>query len=117
VFSLLEMALVAIRVERGRVTRGPKDLVAELRARGKTRRRRSRVERQRLRRAIRLVDRCFPSGGNCYRRTLIEIAMDAGAASEPLHMGVQAGGGPNSGHAWLESWPDGDGCYDAEFIV
>jgi len=66
---------------------------------------------------IRLVDRCFPSGGNCYRRVLIEIGMDAGAAAERLHLGLRADGGLNSGHAWLESAPGRLDPYDAEFVV
>jgi hypothetical protein len=55
---------------------------------------------------IRLVDRLFPGGANCYRRTLLEIALDAGAAEERLFLGLKEQGGPASGHAWLESWPD-----------
>jgi len=75
------------------------------------------VARERLRRTIRFVDRLFPSGPNCYRRTLTEIALDAGAAAEPVHMGLQANGGPRSGHIWLASAPDGAGRYDAEFVL
>ena len=114
---LLEAAAVAIRVEMDRARRGPKDLVPKLRARGATRPCRNEVERRRLQRTIGVVDRCFPLGGNCYRRALIEIAMDAGAAAEPLHMGLRADGGPNSGHAWLESARGGAERYDAEFVV
>jgi hypothetical protein len=73
--------------------------------------------RTKLQRLIRFVDRLFPSGPNCYRRALIEIAMDAGAAAEPLHMGLQAEGGLNSGHAWLASSSDPSRSYDAEFVV
>jgi hypothetical protein len=43
--------------------------------------------------------------------------MDAGAAREPLHMGLNAEGGPRSGHAWLASSPDRPAHYDAEFVV
>jgi hypothetical protein len=66
---------------------------------------------------IRFVDSLFPSGPNCYRRALVEIAMDAGAAAEPLHMGLLADGGLNSGHAWLDSAADPTRSYDAEFVV
>jgi hypothetical protein len=47
----------------------------------------------------------------------MEIALDAGAAKEPVHMGLKAHGAPNSGHVWLASAPDGDGGYDAEFVA
>ena len=114
--ELFEVTAVAIRVDRARVRRGPRDLVPELRARG-ARRTRSQPGRAQLRRMIRVVDRCFPSGANCYRRALIEIAMDASAAAEPLRMGLKADGGPNTGHAWLESAPEQLDRYDAEFVV
>jgi hypothetical protein len=57
----------------------------------------------RLARAVRLVDRLFPSGPNCYRRALLEAALDAGAAHEPLMMGFRTVGGTCEGHAWLGS--------------
>jgi hypothetical protein len=108
---------VAIAANRARVERGPARLLAELRARGSARRARDASGRQALRRIIAFVDRCFPSGENCYRRVLIEIAMDAGAASEPLHLGLRAHGGKDSGHAWLGVASGRVGNYDAEFVV
>jgi hypothetical protein len=72
-------------------------------------------ERLQLKRLIRIVDRLFPSGPNCYRRALVEIAMDPDAASEPLHLGINAGKNLASGHAWLESSPDKGPGYQAEF--
>jgi hypothetical protein len=115
--TLLETAFIGVKVEWGRKSLGPQDLVPRLRARGSRRPWRDEAGRLRLRRAIRFVDRWFSSGGNCYRRVLIEIAMDAGAATEPLHLGLQTDGGPNSGHAWLGSVRDGEERYDAEFVV
>lgn len=58
--------------------------------------------RLRLRRLIRLVDRVIP-GSNCLRRVLWEIASDAGAAQEKVSFGFVHGGGPESGHVWLQS--------------
>lgn len=113
----LEVAILAVRVNRDRSHRGPEDLVRALRLRGAKLRTRTETERARLQRLVRFVDSLFPSGPNCYRRALVEIAMDAGAAAEPLHMGLQADGGFNSGHAWLESSPDPSRSYDAEFVV
>ena len=113
----LEVAILALRVNRSRKRRGPQELVHSLRLRGAQCRPRSATERSVLRRIIRFVDSLFPSGPNCYRRALIEIATDAGAAKEPLRMGLAAEGGRNSGHAWLASSPDPDRRYDAEFSV
>jgi hypothetical protein len=59
--------------------------------------------RDRLRRAIAIVDRFMPGGGNCLRRSLLEMSLDGGAARERLLAGFKAGGGLASGHAWLES--------------
>jgi hypothetical protein len=64
---------------------------------------RSMEARERLRRAIAAVDRCMPGGGNCLRRSLLEMTLDAGAANERLLAGFKAGGAAASGHAWLES--------------
>jgi hypothetical protein len=115
--ELLQVAVVAIAANRSRGTVPPAELVSSYRARGAGRPAREKAARERLRRTIRFVDRLFPSGPNCYRRTLTEIALDSGAAAEPLHMGLQAGGGPRSGHIWLASAPDGAGRYDAEFVL
>src|SRR5689334_5539606 len=101
--DLAEVLWVALSVEKGRTSVGPAQLVKGLRARGARRGARDVADRLRLRRAIEIVDRRFPSGPNCYRRALIEIAMDAGAAAEPLHMGLKSHGEPGSGHAWLAS--------------
>jgi hypothetical protein len=63
---------------------------------------------------IAAADRRFPDGGNCFRRALLEMSLDAGAAQERLCLGLKAAGGPRSGHAWLSSWPDAAnaGTYD-----
>jgi hypothetical protein len=114
--DLALVLLTSVRVQLWRSRRGPAPLVAELRARGARRRRRNAVERESLRRVIGAVDRCFPSGGNCYRRALVEIAVDGGAAAEPLHLGFRAGGRPQSGHAWLGAGGDGQ-RYDAELVL
>jgi hypothetical protein len=108
---------VALSVDRRLRRVVPRKLIASVRARGATCVRRDPAARARLRRAIRFVDRLFPSGPNCYRRVLMEIALDAGAAAEPIHMGLQADGRPKSGHIWLESAPDGAGRYDAEVVA
>jgi hypothetical protein len=89
---------------------------AELRRRGAVQRQRALPERERLRRAIAMLDRRLPGGPNCVRRSLLEIRLDAGAARERLFAGFRRGGGPGSGHAWLESDPVTD-RYDAVVTV
>jgi hypothetical protein len=117
VTEMFEVASVALMVELRRRTWAPEELLAKLRERGHRSPSRDKANRLRLRRAIRLLDRCFPPGPNCYRRVLMEIAMDAGAAGEPLHLGLQKKGSPASGHAWLGSNRDSTERYDAEFVV
>jgi hypothetical protein len=115
--ALARVAAALPAIERGRLGEGPEPLVARLRERGRAARRRDEAERAGLRRAIALVDRFMPGGGNCYRRVLLEIALDAGAAAEPLHLGLQKGGGPNTGHAWLGDHKGNDVRYDVELTV
>ena len=55
---------------------GAAPLIERLRARGARGARRSDPEREDLRRAIRFVDGRFPDGGNCFRRVLLEVALD-----------------------------------------
>jgi Transglutaminase-like superfamily len=103
----LGRVLVALPfVEFGRVTFGPSRILPRLRRSAERCRRRPPPERGTLRRVIAAVDARLPGGGNCYRRALLEIVIDAGAAEEKLYMGLKTHGGPRSGHAWLASWPD-----------
>lgn len=77
---------------------------------------RSPEARVRLRRLINAVDRRLPGGGNCVRRALLEISLDGDFARERLFAGLRSGGGPKSGHAWLES-NSHDGVYDAVITI
>jgi hypothetical protein len=105
-------------VERGRRSRGPAFLLNDLRARGSRGVIRTPRESARLAKIVRLVDACFPGGGNCYRRALLEIAIDPHAAAQPLRLGLRSGGGPRSGHAWIGIDNEAAaGRYDAEFSV
>src|SRR6185312_10245741 len=115
--DLLSVLLFSVRVNRSRRRVGPQQLVAALRARGQSCPKRSPQQRSRLRALIHRVDRLFPSGTNCYRRALVEIGLDAGAAAEPMYLGLRAGGGKNSGHAWLSSDAGTSDKYDATFVV
>jgi hypothetical protein len=88
-------------IEWDRHRKGPGPLVERLRARGRRAITRGPGERQRLRRLITAVDARLPGEPNCYRRSLLELTLDAGAAQEPLRLGLRVPGGPRSGHAWL----------------
>jgi len=116
---VLEMARVCAalpRVELERRLRGPGVSVPALRERGRACRERDARERAVLHRAIAAVDARLPGGGNCYRRVMLEIRLDRGAASERVSLGIDARGGPGSGHAWLGDGPSDDGR-DYESII
>ena len=114
---LLDLARVLVqlpRVEVGLRLHGPKPLVQRMRARGRERTERAAPERARLRRAIGWLDARLPGGDNCYRRVLLEIALDRGAAGEPFRMGIDKRGGTRSGHAWLGDERGARPRYDVE---
>jgi hypothetical protein len=86
----------AVDVARKRET--PDHVLAAMRARGlATNRRRGPIGRARLRRAIGWVDAL--GGASCYRRILLESALDAGAARETVVFGLDVG---RTGHVAFE---------------
>jgi len=99
--DLVRVLGVLPAVEWGRRREGPGPLVERLRSRGRRARRRAPDAHEDLRRIIRVVDRCLPGEPSCYRRALLEMSLDAGAAEAPLRLGLRVPGGPRSGHAWL----------------
>lgn len=117
VVSLVDLARVLFAlpgVELARKVQGPGPLVGRLRLKGARRAARTEVQRRRLHATIAAIDARLPGGGNCYRRALLEIALDRDAAAEPLFMGLTSEGGPKSGHAWLGAdASDSDRRYDA----
>lgn len=86
------------RVERARQKAGPAALAAAMRLLSEGAPHRDPVERARLRGTIASCDRMVPFGAGCYRRALLEMALDAGAAEEPLVLGLRRHG---LGHAWV----------------
>jgi hypothetical protein len=82
----------------------------------RNRRARSADGRARLKRVIAMVDARLPDGGNCVRRALLEMSLDPTSARERLFAGLRHGGGPRSGHAWLESDSTRE-SYDAVIAV
>jgi hypothetical protein len=105
-------------VEYQRRTLSLHQAVARARRSGGKLRTRTSHARQILRRFIFAVDRYVPGGPNCVRRALLEIRLDGAAARENLFAGFKSGGGPRSGHAWLESdrRPAG-GAFDATTVL
>jgi hypothetical protein len=83
-----------------------------LRKRAEHARERDPSRRRALRRAIAWGDGCL--GSNCLRRALLEIALDRGAAREPVHMGLKLQGTEPTGHAWLGEAESSSG-YDCTF--
>jgi hypothetical protein len=107
--SALVRSVAALpRIEGDRRALSLHDAVARARRRARRHVARGAEAREALRRAIGIVDRLIPGGPNCVRRSLLEISLDAGAAHEHLFAGFKAGGGPKSGHAWLESHQNTD---------
>jgi len=94
-----------LRMEAVRRLYGPKPAVGFARRIGLTRQTRVYEDRKRLRSAVAWLDRKLFLVPNCYRRVLLEISRDAGAANEKVLMGFRAGFAPGSGHVWLESDP------------
>jgi hypothetical protein len=83
-----------------------------MRARGATATARGPIGRARLRRAIGWVDALAPGGANCYRRALLEIALDAGAARETVVFGLDVG---RTGHIAFEDREER--TFDVSFAV
>lgn len=101
--ELVRIACVLPFVEAGTRLTGPRRLVPLARRVGAGRRTRDLRARAELRRLIGGLDARLSGSSRCYRRVLIEIALDRGAASEKVHLGLHATGGERSGHAWLAS--------------
>jgi len=102
-FELLRVIIALPAVESTRRKVGFGRAVSAMRARGAHRLQRGSRQRISLQRAIVWLDSRIPGGTNCYRRVLLELSLDAGAASEPVLIGLNPRGGPGSGHVWLAS--------------
>lgn len=89
-------------VERQRLRAAPAEAIAWARARGARGPRRGLLGRARLEHAIAWVDAAVPTGPSCYRRTLLETALDRGAAEEKIALGLDVGA---TGHAWIVPTP------------
>jgi hypothetical protein len=102
------------RVQRWMRDFGPERAIEAARARGRHAKRHAAGERRALRWAVAWVDAFSPGRGGCYRRTLLEIALDSGAAEETVFLGLDVG---KTGHAWLASAADEQRPFDVVFEV
>lgn len=103
---------VVALADRARARLTPERAIAEMRARGARERVRGAVGRARLHRAIGWVDALSPGGASCYRRTLVELALDGGAAREPIVFGLDVG---KTGHVAFKDREDR--TFDVAFEV
>lgn len=99
------------QVERARRKAGPAELAATMRLLSEGAPHRAPLERARLRSTIAWCDQVVPFGAGCYRRALLEMALDAGAAQEPLVLGLRRRG---LGHAWVGA-ADTEESFDTVF--
>ncbi len=98
-------------VDAGRKHETPEHVLAAMRQRGlATERSRGPIGRARLRRAIGWVDAL--GGASCYRRILLESALDAGAARETVVFGLDVG---RTGHVAFENREER--TFDVSFAI
>ncbi len=99
--ELLRVLLVLRGAETARRFPGIQQLLLAIRSGARRLPERTPWARRNLRRAIAWVDSLLPGGPNCYRRVLLEMMLDRGAASEPVCMGFLSDGDKLTGHVWL----------------
>ncbi len=110
-----EMARVVAlvrEVDERRASETPARVLERMRARGVGAACRGPIGRARLRRAIGWVDAFVPGAANCYRRVLLEIALDAGAARETIVFGLDVG---STGHVAFEGREER--AFDVAFAI
>jgi hypothetical protein len=112
--DVIRVALRLPRVERWR-SLGPQAATAVAREIGRRAQVRSPRSRARLRRAIHLVDRVC--GANCYRRVLLELALDRRAADDPIYLGIRGRHDGGRGHAWRGHDAHLEAQYEAVFRI
>lgn len=110
--ELAHALAVAREAERLRRSRSPEQAVRAMRERGRREAARGPIGRARLRRAIGWVDAAALGGPNCFRRTLMESALDAGAARETLVFGLDLG---RTGHVAFKD--SEDRAFDVAFEI
>lgn len=100
-------------VDAKRSHESPEKVLATMRARGReTNQTRGPIGRARLRSAIGWIDAFAWGGSNCYRRVLLESALDAGAADEAVVFGLDVG---RTGHVAFEGHEER--TFDVSFVI
>ncbi len=115
--DVLEATVLLREVERARWREGPSALVSRLRQRGLRAAPRSPAGRQRLAQLLYHLDRLLHRRPNCYRRSLVRLALDRDAAREPFVLGLDLHATGATGHAWVEGTGEASNAYDVEFRV
>lgn len=110
--ELVRVLGVVREAERLRTGAPPERAAQTMRDRGARAPSRGPVGRARLRRAIGWVDAFHRGGPNCFRRTLAELGLDAGAARETLVFGLDVG---RTGHVALKD--SEDSAFDVAFEI
>lgn len=112
--DVFAVALLLPQVDRWR-SLGPEVAIEKAREFGRSRGVRSASSRASLQRAINFVDRL--RGPNCYRRVLLELALDRSAVHSPVFFGVQNRVAGEPGHAWLGQDTDQERRFEAVFQI
>jgi hypothetical protein len=115
--DVVEAAVLLREVEDARFLEGTGPLVERLRARGKLEAPRSPFARRWLFRVVRRLDAFLLPEPNCYRRSLVHLALDPTSAAEPLVLGLDVRGGEALGHAWVAGTESVAKPFDVEFRV
>lgn len=89
--EIVRVLRVVLEAERRRLGDSPERAVEAMRSHGRGACARGPIARARLRRTIGWIDAMFPGEPNCFRRTLVEVALDARAAEETLVFGLDVG--------------------------
>lgn len=111
--ELRRVVAVVREIDQRRAQDVPERALAIVRARGAAAAaHRGPVGRARLRRAIGWVDALMPGGRSCYRRILLEIALDAGAARETVVFGLDVG---RTGHVAFQDREER--AFDVSFAI
>ena len=115
--DVVDVAVTLREVEEARWVEGPRSLVARLRVRGLGARERSTFERRALFSLVYRLDACMNGESNCYRRSLVHLALDGPSAREPLVLGLDVAQGKPHGHAWVVGSEANATRFDVEFTV
>jgi hypothetical protein len=110
--EVTRVVLLVRDIDAARARKTPEGALRVMRDRGRSAAARGPIGRARLRRAIGWVDALSPGGASCYRRILLEVALDAGAAKETVVFGLDVG---STGHVAFEDREEKS--FDVSFAI